>query len=394
MKYAAFVVLVSWASVARADLKPPPADTVVQQRARGVLERWLQAQNRGDFAAYQKLYAPGFSGVRRSGDKVVALDRAGWMSDRARMFKKKMRVRADDVRTSQNVQLTDVEFRQTWSSANYRDVGRKRITIVDEGAGPLIVHEEMLESAKSVKVKPLEDAEVALLHCLYKNVDQRWRLVDNTFEVDRVEGTTYLGGTAVHVVFYDDRQALGWCVGEKLMARNDSFSLPEAGEVSCGAHMEWSMDGENMELKSGVPALAFKANLVVVESDVSTVASTEGLVDGGETEGCEVDNLDGSGLALFVPVKGDFLRAYASTSINDSCDFSDCTNRNCTVETGKAGRAGWKDLVETCDMTERGGRHIKRTYRKTTTYKWNGSFYDESKSKVTDDETYEDEKDD
>ena len=39
--------------------------------ARAVVQRWLEAQNQGDFAAYEKLYAPRFTGVRRSGPRVV-----------------------------------------------------------------------------------------------------------------------------------------------------------------------------------------------------------------------------------------------------------------------------------------------------------------------------------
>src|SRR3954452_8030704 len=101
MKYVVFLLLVLSAPVGRADVATPVPAPSLEQRARDVLERWVQAQNRGDFAAYQALYAPGFSGVRRSGDKAVELDRAGWMRDRARMFKKKMRVRVDDLGVSQ-----------------------------------------------------------------------------------------------------------------------------------------------------------------------------------------------------------------------------------------------------------------------------------------------------
>jgi hypothetical protein len=35
--------------------------------ARAVLERWLKAQNEGDFAAYEALYATRFTDIRRSG---------------------------------------------------------------------------------------------------------------------------------------------------------------------------------------------------------------------------------------------------------------------------------------------------------------------------------------
>jgi hypothetical protein len=234
----------------------------------------------------------------------------------------------------------------------------------------------VLESAKSVRVKPLEDAEVELLHCMYKNVDAHWRLVDDTFDVVSVESNSYAGGTAVHVVF-GDHEALGLCEnGEngKLIARNDSFSLPSMDGTSCQTEFHWSMEGENLELKPGVRALAFVGTLGVVDND------------DGAPEGCEV-SIDGKGLALFVPVKGSFTRVFATTSINDGCDFGECTNRDCAVETGKPGRGGWYDLIETCDLSERAGRHETRSYRKITTYKWNGFFYNEGKSKVIEYET-------
>ncbi len=126
-------------AAARADQSAPPPSVSV---ADGLLARWLDAQNRGDFAAYQALYARDFTGVRRSGEKVVELDRAAWMRDRARMFKKPMRVAADDVRSSPSM----IELTQTWSSGTYRDRGPKRLTLVNEEGALRIAREEMLAS--------------------------------------------------------------------------------------------------------------------------------------------------------------------------------------------------------------------------------------------------------
>jgi hypothetical protein len=75
-----------------------------------------KAQNDGDCAAYQALYAPAFTGRRRSGERVVELDRAGWIRDRARMLKKKMRVLVDDVKAIEGSGFLMLTFRQTWSS--------------------------------------------------------------------------------------------------------------------------------------------------------------------------------------------------------------------------------------------------------------------------------------
>src|SRR5438105_2725239 len=69
---------------ARADLAGDRA--INAKEALALVERWQAAQNKGDFAAYQALYATAFRGVRRSGARVSEFDRAGWLADRERMF--------------------------------------------------------------------------------------------------------------------------------------------------------------------------------------------------------------------------------------------------------------------------------------------------------------------
>lgn len=64
------VLLLLAASPAYAEIKP---DGKLAAQARGLLHRWLAAQNSGDFDFYQALYAPGFCGVRRSGQRTVRL---------------------------------------------------------------------------------------------------------------------------------------------------------------------------------------------------------------------------------------------------------------------------------------------------------------------------------
>ncbi len=121
--------------VSRPAATPAPADV------RAAVERWRAAQTAGDFAAYESLYAPAFQGVRRSGEKTVTLDRAGWLADRKRMFAKPMRVDVTDL----VVHGDAAEFTQTWSSAAYTDRGPKRLRF----DGRLrIVHEEMLVSVR------------------------------------------------------------------------------------------------------------------------------------------------------------------------------------------------------------------------------------------------------
>ena len=44
---------------------------LAERDARGVVDGWLAAQNAGDWAAYDKLYATKFTGIRRSGPRTV-----------------------------------------------------------------------------------------------------------------------------------------------------------------------------------------------------------------------------------------------------------------------------------------------------------------------------------
>jgi hypothetical protein len=121
----------------RAD--PDPAG-----QARAVVDQWLTAQNTGTFADYDKLYAKRFRGIRRSGAKTVALERADWMRERAKMFKTPMTVSIDQLVVDATGNRARVRFVQRFASGTYKDVGDKELVIV----GALIVREEMLTSSK------------------------------------------------------------------------------------------------------------------------------------------------------------------------------------------------------------------------------------------------------
>jgi ketosteroid isomerase-like protein len=129
--------LVARADTGAGDLAP---------EARTLVADWLAAQNRGDFATYEKLYARKLTGVRRSGPRTVQLDRAGWMRDRQRMFQKPMKVAAEDVRIAATPASARVTFTQDWQSGSYHDRGPKQLVIVREDGAPRIAREEMLAS--------------------------------------------------------------------------------------------------------------------------------------------------------------------------------------------------------------------------------------------------------
>lgn len=133
--------------VSAPDPKKPAPNEVDRKDAEALLAGWLAAQNAGDFAGYQGMYADRFIGVRRSGKKVRRFDRAGWMADRGRMFKKPMTVAAEAVNVMAHGAQTHLFFTQTFAQETYKDTGRKWMAL-ERGAdgGFRIAREEMLDS--------------------------------------------------------------------------------------------------------------------------------------------------------------------------------------------------------------------------------------------------------
>jgi hypothetical protein len=147
------------------ETKPKPPPMISRDAVTAVLERWLAAQNSGDFAAYSALYGDSFRGVRRSGDRTVRLDRAGWLADRERMFAKKMKVAASGIEISVGPGSAEIRMTQDWSSGSYRDVGPKRIRLERDKGELRLSLEEMLASVVvgASKDLPLSSPRFALV---------------------------------------------------------------------------------------------------------------------------------------------------------------------------------------------------------------------------------------
>ena len=120
--------------------EPTPAEV------QGLLDAWLRAQNTGDLAAYERLYAPRFTGVRRSGPRERRFDRAGWMADRQAMFRAAMVVAAQDVAVRAGPGVATVRFTQDFTQERFHDSGPKEMVIVRAGGALAIAREEMLAS--------------------------------------------------------------------------------------------------------------------------------------------------------------------------------------------------------------------------------------------------------
>jgi len=150
-RLAVITVAMAMASLAAAASDPPSKNPPDEAAVRALIDRWLDAQNKGDFAAYSALYTPSFHGIRRSLGRTVVLDYQGWLRDRGRMFKKPMKVAATDLtiaRTAPASGLLRATFVQAFSSGTYADRGRKQIDVAAIGGALVIAREELLESER------------------------------------------------------------------------------------------------------------------------------------------------------------------------------------------------------------------------------------------------------
>lgn len=126
--------------------KPAPLAPLTEKAATELLTTWRESQNKGDFATYSTLYGTEFKGVRRSGKREVALDKAGWLKERQRMFARPMFVETADIEVALQNGTAQVAFTQRWESGRYADVGPKTLTLVATAEGPRIVDEAMQSS--------------------------------------------------------------------------------------------------------------------------------------------------------------------------------------------------------------------------------------------------------
>jgi hypothetical protein len=134
----------------------PRASTLDVTLVRALLDRWIAAQNRGDFAGYSALYATRMYGEKRAGTRLYKYDRKGWLDDRKRMFTKPMTVSAEEVEISSEPLTASVTFEQAFAQGNFQDRGPKRMTLVKEDGELRISTELML--ASTLAQKPAEAA--------------------------------------------------------------------------------------------------------------------------------------------------------------------------------------------------------------------------------------------
>ncbi len=126
---------------------PAAARSITEAELVAFVQSWLNTQNRGDFAEYRALYAPAFSGVRRSGGKTFSLNHAGWIADREKMFHRPMTVGFSNFQViAAGPSAARIRFTQDWASGSYHDTGPKDMTLTRINGVLRISHEELLYS--------------------------------------------------------------------------------------------------------------------------------------------------------------------------------------------------------------------------------------------------------
>lgn len=158
-----------------------------------LFDNWLATQNVGDFGAYQPLYAERFFGVKRSGPRIAEFDREGWLADREGMFEG-VTVEASDVEIAMAGQLATINFTQRWASAQFEDVGPKRLVLAWNGEALQIAREEMIESTVVDDGRGVSQAERLGARPLVTLGDQLYVILDTEIP----ENPNYVGG-AVNV---------------------------------------------------------------------------------------------------------------------------------------------------------------------------------------------------
>jgi hypothetical protein len=123
---------------------------IPETEVRALVDRWLAAQNGGDFASYERLYAERFTGIKRTGPRERSFDRAAWLADRARMFAAPIQVTATDLAVTTHGRTATVRFVQGFTRGRFHDEGDKELVVVAGAGGLVIAREEMLRST----VKP------------------------------------------------------------------------------------------------------------------------------------------------------------------------------------------------------------------------------------------------
>lgn len=212
-------------------------DATLSASARSLVKDWQRAQNEGDFKAYGELYAGRMTGVKRVGPRKFVYDRAGWLDDRERMFKKKIDVTLADIEVVPSGRTAVVTMTQTWASGTYKDTGPKRLVLLMNEEGELkISREEMIESRvlqATERVPPLEVGEMGFA---VHQKSPEWMVFPIALGVDKVKRDRAISierGRSAALEIEPASMTQGW---KELVGKSMKLVTPKGG--SCEAKIK------------------------------------------------------------------------------------------------------------------------------------------------------------
>jgi hypothetical protein len=120
---------------------------ITRQEAEDLVTKWENAQMNGNWNDYKSLYAPQFTGIKRtSSGKVSQMNQKQWLNDRQKMWKNILGVSVAKLNITIDGNTAIADFEQDFQSKNYGDRGQKILKIQKFSDGVKIIREEMKSS--------------------------------------------------------------------------------------------------------------------------------------------------------------------------------------------------------------------------------------------------------
>jgi hypothetical protein len=112
-------------------------ESIVQK----LVDRWVKAQNQGDFKTYSEMYARRFRGERVAAEKLRTYERVSWLDERRQLMRFPTKLAVSDVRLVPGADAVHVDFQQTYEHIEFQEKGPKLLIFVREPDGFRIAFE-------------------------------------------------------------------------------------------------------------------------------------------------------------------------------------------------------------------------------------------------------------
>jgi hypothetical protein len=296
------------------------------------------------------------------------------MSDRARMFRKKMEVVAESPRSSRAGDRVLVSFVQRFRSGSYQDVGVKQLDLIVEDGALRITREEMLDSTREPPRPQMAATNQTTPEVPLPTDAELCRGTPDGWTVQRAPLD---GGQAVWATrrepYYSTVAAV--CRDGRLIARLDNPPDPSCGSSNWGGRRDRVLESDVLEVRAGVHAFAViggdeeprfmpKPPRHSCEDDPSS--DQEGFEP---RQACE-------NLQMFALVEGKLAVIYNDARARwvepPECARFASALFQCTLARGKGSTQGWYDLEERCTSYEYGRAGSRSS---TTRLRFSGGTY-------------------